>query len=89
MTEYEETRGRMAEALLNNATLTEALDAIEREVIEQWEVCPARDHEGREQLWMLYKISKKFRGLLDGYVQTGKLASENLRLEKEKRFKIF
>ena len=38
---------------------------------------------------MLYKISKKFRGLLYGYVQTGKLASENLRLEKEKRFKIF
>ena len=51
--------------------------------------CPARDHEGREQLWMLYKISKKFRGLLDGYVQTGKLAAENLRLEKERRFKIF
>ncbi len=89
MSESEVNRGHSAEALLDNPVLQEALGAIEGEVVAQWEACPARDNEGREQLWMLYKISKKFRGLLDGYVQTGKLASENLRLEKEKRFKIF
>ena len=89
MSENEHQRGQMAESLLNNAVLQEALAAIECEVIAQWEACPARDQDGREQLWMLYKISKKFRGLLDGYVQTGKLAAENMRLEKERRFKIF
>lgn len=85
--EYE--RGLEAKRLLDNPTLKEALDAIENAVVQQWEDCPARDSEGREQLWMLYKLSKKVRYLLEGYVQTGRLAEENMRIAKEKRFKFF
>lgn len=81
----EQTRGQRAQELLDNEVLTEALDAIEAEVIAQWENCPARDSAGKEALWQLFKTSKKFRGLLVGYVQTGKLASDNLRRIEEQK----
>lgn len=77
--EQEIQRADEAARLLDNDTLKEALDAIEAEVVDQWEQCPARDMEGKEALWQLLKTAKKFRRLLSGYVQTGKLAQENLR----------
>jgi len=77
------TRGERAQTLLENPVLAEALDAIEAAVIQQWETCPAMDKEGKEAFWQLYKTSKRFRALLLGYVQTGKLASENIKRHKE------
>lgn len=79
----EQTRGQEAQMLLDSELLQEALSAIEAEVIAQWEKCPARDAEGKEALWQLYKTSKKFRAVLTGYVQTGKLASEQLKRFEE------
>ena len=81
----QQTRGQRAAQLLDDAVLVEALEAIELEVVTQWEQCPARDKDGKEALWQLFKTSKKFRGLLLGYVQTGKLATENLRRHEEPR----
>lgn len=72
-------RGRQAAELLANPLLSEALNAIDAEVVQQWEQCPARDMEGKEALWQLMKTGKKFRGLLTGYIQSGKLAAENMR----------
>jgi hypothetical protein len=85
MTEQQDIdRGRQAAELLESPLLKAALDAIEAEVVAQWEQCPARDTEGKEALWQLMKTSKKFRSLLTGYVNTGKLAAENLsRFEKK------
>ena len=65
--------------------LSEALDAIEAEVIARWEQCPARDADGKEALWQLYKTSKKFRSILRGYIETGKLATENMSRHEDKR----
>jgi hypothetical protein len=84
----EQTRGQAAQMLLDNELLRQALDAIEAEVVAQWEKCPARDAEGKEALWQLFKTSKKFRALLNGYVQTGKLASENLKRFDEKESRL-
>jgi len=84
----EQTRGQEAQMLLDSELLQEALSAIEAEVVAQWEKCPARDAEGKEALWQLYKTSKKFRAVLTGYVQTGKLASEQLkRFEEQSRLR--
>lgn len=86
MTEHEEIeRGRRAAELLASPLLAEALDAIESEIVQQWEQCPARDADGKEALWQLMKTSKKFRGLLSGYINTGKLAVDNLRRFEDKR----
>lgn len=81
--EQQHTRGIQAQQLLDNELLQDALKAIEEEVIAQWESCPARDHEGKEQLWQLFKTSKKFRSLLLGYVESGKLAT--IKIEEEKK----
>lgn len=75
----EQDRGIAARALLDNELLREALDAIDREVMEQWIDCPARDKEGKEALWQLIKTSRKFRDILSGYIDTGKLATEQLK----------
>lgn len=75
----DQDRGRNAQALLDNELLREALDAIDREVMEQWIDCPARDKEGKEALWQLIKTSRKFRSVLTGYIDTGKLATEQLK----------
>jgi ribosomal protein S17E len=86
MTPAEEAqRGMYAQELLNNALLNEALKVIEDEVIAQWEQCPARDKEGKDALWQLFKTSKKFRNILAGYVETGKLAREKLKPIEERR----
>lgn len=83
-------KGQLSASLLENELLQEALDAIEKEVLEQWIACPARDKDGKEALWQLIKTSRKFRSILEGYIETGKLARENLRqFEEKKRFGLF
>lgn len=81
----EQTRGRRAQDLLDNEVLTDALDAIESEVVTMWADCPSRDTEGKEALWQLMKTSKKFRAILLGYIKTGSMATENLKRFEEKR----
>jgi hypothetical protein len=77
--EQQSNRADEAQYLLSNPLLQEALAAIDAEVVSQWEQCPARDKDGKEALWQLLKTSKKFQRLLTGYVETGKLAKENLK----------
>lgn len=81
----DQTRGIRARELKENPVLIEALSAIEKEVIDQWSACPARDKDGKEALWQLYKMSQKFRLLLDGYIERGKLATHNLRAYEESK----
>lgn len=80
----QQSRGQVALQLLENELLKEALDAIDREVMEQWISCPARDKEGKEALWQLIKTSRKFREVLNGYIDTGKLAAHKLKQYEEK-----
>lgn len=75
-------RGENAARLLGDKLFSESLDSIEREIIEQWEACPVRDTEGREILWNYYKVAKKFRGILQGMVESGKMAAFH---EKEQK----
>ncbi len=85
--EQEAHRGQEAELLLNNELLREALDAIDTEVVKQWQDCPARDKDGKEALWQLMKTAQKFRNILTGHIETGKLARENLRRIEESRIR--
>ena len=81
----DQTRGQMARELLENELLQDALKAIKDEINKQWLQCPARDHEGKEALWQLAKTADKFEGILAGYVETGKLAADNLRRFEDKK----
>lgn len=81
----QQTRGTEARMLLDNPIMKEALDAIEREVFDQWMQCPARDKDGKEALWQLAKTAQKFRGILTGYIETGKLATEQMKQFEERK----
>lgn len=86
MTLYEEqSRGHHAAELLENAILKDALKAIKDDVMAQWLECPARDHEGKEALWQLARTAQKFERILMGYVETGRLATENIKSFEEKK----
>lgn len=67
-------RAEHARQLLEDPMLKEALDLIEKEVILEWGGCPARDKDGREELWKFYKTALKFRGILQGAIESGKVA---------------
>lgn len=78
------SRAKEAELILQNPLVVSAMDAIKADIFSQWSECPARDKEGKELLWQLLKTAEKFENLFKGYIETGKLASENLRrLEEE------
>jgi hypothetical protein len=80
----QQDKAAKALSLTENELLNEALSAIDSEVMEQWINCPSRDKEGKEALWQLIKTSRKFRSILTGYIESGKLAAEQLkRYEKE------
>lgn len=85
--EQEAHRGDEAARLLEHDLLKEALAAIDAEVVKQWQDCPARDKEGKEVLWQLMKTAQKFRRILVGHIETGKLARENLRRLEESRMR--
>lgn len=81
----QQTRGQVSASLLENELLQEALKAIKDEVHQQWIECPARDKEGKEALWQLAKTAQKFEAILTGYIDTGKLATEQLKRFEERR----
>lgn len=78
-----EDKGALALSLAENELLNEALDAIDKEVMEQWINCPARDKEGKEALWQLIKTSRKFKSILTGYIESGKLATDRLKYHEK------
>ena len=82
-------KAERARQLLGDKMLVDALDLIEQEIIDQWEACPVRDPEGRETLWKYYKISKKFRGILQGAVESGKVAAFREQSLKHSVFNMF
>lgn len=82
-------RAERARQLLSDPLLVEALDLIEKELIDQWESCPARDKEGREAIWVYYKTAKKFRGILAGAVESGKVSVINRKNMSQSVFNMF
>lgn len=78
-------RAEHARRLLGDSLLLETLQVMRAEVVRMWEECPARDAEGKEALWQLMKTAGKFESLLKGYVETGKLATANLKHFEERR----
>ena len=64
-------RAERAAQLLRDPMLTGALDAIEANIIATWEMIPEKDVAAREDMWKYYKLSKEFRSILRGAVQSG------------------
>ncbi len=71
-------RANAATRLCSDPLLQETLDLMEREVMEAWMAAPVRDLEARESCWRLAVTTRKFRDLLKGTMEAGKLARDQI-----------
>lgn len=71
-------QGDQAKLIVENEAFTNAFDAIEKDVIEQWKSSPARDEDGREKLWTYLQMLHKLKASLTTTMETGTLARVEL-----------
>lgn len=76
-------RAKNAERLFNDPFIQETLDFMEKEIMDFWMAVPVRDIDGREELWRMAKTTRKFRDLLRGTMESGKIAAEQIRQKQE------
>ena len=72
-------RAKQAEQVFTAPIVKETLDFMEKEIMEMWKACPIRDVEAREALWRMAVTTGKFRELLRGTMESGKLAADQIR----------
>lgn len=70
--------GDQARQVLDNEAFAAAFADIKQELTDQWAQSPARDHEGREKLYQLLKLTDKLEATLRSSLETGKLAKLEL-----------
>lgn len=71
-------RANQARQVFEQPIVQETLDFMEKEVMEAWMACPIRDTEARESLWRMAVTTRKFRDLLRGTMEAGKLAADQI-----------
>lgn len=75
-------KAERARQIFNDPMVRETLDLMEREVTEAWLTCPVRDAEARETLWRMAVTTRKFRDLLRGTMESGKIAIAQIQQKK-------
>lgn len=71
-------RSNQARQVFEQPIVKETLDMMEREIMEAWMSCPVRDTEARETLWRMAVTTRKFRDILRGTMEAGKLAVDQI-----------
>lgn len=71
-------RATQARQVFEQPITQQTLDFMEKEIYDQWIVCPIRDVEAREALWRMAVTARKFRELLRGTMESGKLAADQI-----------
>jgi hypothetical protein len=80
--EQELQRAEQARQIFETPLVKETLDLMEKEIVEAWIACPARDVEGRDWLWRQIVATRKFMDILRGTMESGKVALHRIK-EKE------
>lgn len=78
-----------AHEVLENPAFAGAFEAIKQEYLDAWKNSPARDAEGRESLFLMYRLTEKLQATLTGMIADGKQAQihrehEESRLAKQR-----
>ena len=71
-------RATQAKQVFEQPIVKDTLDFMEREVMDMWTATPIRDVEAREALWRMAVTTRKFRELLRGTMESGKLAADEI-----------
>ena len=81
-------RGERAKQLLKDPLLKEAFEVCKKQILQTWENSPARDVEAREWLWKLYQASLRFEEVFKGFIDSGKMAEEQLKHKQSLKDRI-
>jgi hypothetical protein len=84
-------RGDKAREIIENDVYRDAFEQIRQELINAWEISPARDAEGREKIYLMLGLLGKVERALTATMEDGKIAKHELNhheslLEKAKQF---
>ena len=71
-------RGAKAEAIFKNPLYEESFALVRQAILEQWEACPVRDHDGAHELKLMLKLLGDVRANLDRAIADGKMAAIEL-----------
>jgi hypothetical protein len=71
-------RGSKAKEVLENEIYLESYETLKQEITKQWQNSPARDVEGRHQLYLMIGLTDKLRGIMQQVMETGTLAAHEL-----------
>lgn len=77
--EAEIQRAEQARQIFETPLVKETLELMEREIVEAWIACPARDAEARDWLWRQIVTARKFKDTLRGIMESGKIAQARLK----------
>lgn len=72
-------RASKAKRLIEDPLVSEALSAMEKEIVEAFASCPIRDDEGRRILQMELQRVRKFKGFFLGVMESGQVAVHEIR----------
>lgn len=78
------SRAAKAQALLDDATLTEAFANVRNAILRKIEEAPLRDHEGVHELKLMLKLLGDVRANLGKALNDGKMAE--VQIERESKF---
>ncbi|TSP11445.1 hypothetical protein [Cupriavidus campinensis] len=77
-------RAERAKLILEDPMVAEALTAMRDHIMQAWQESPARDKEGREELFRYIKVIGQFESVFRTHIETGALAAHQLRTEEER-----
>ena len=79
-------RGRLAQAVLENAVYAESYGLVETEIARKWR--ESRDPAEREELHLLLRMLDKARNVLESTMRAGQLAEDALKRKQTQAEKM-
>jgi hypothetical protein len=76
--EEEIRRGERARVFLDDGIFTEAWKELEDRLHDGWRQSPTADTAARENIFQILRAMDSLRGVLEAYVQNGKIARDVL-----------
>jgi hypothetical protein len=70
--------GDRAREILENEVFQQVFADLATEITEQWKKSPARDEEGRHELWLMQSLLTKLQLMLQTTLDDGKMARVDL-----------
>lgn len=72
-------RGQAADRIFSDPLMIEAFEAVSADIVRRWATSAADDVAGRERLKAEHDVVYAVRDKLRGYVNTGKIAAEEVK----------